>query len=180
MSYRARVEGVSEDLDRPFWIRASWPAIGGEHPDLIRPYPGPVVVMPQVGQFVEVERIPGSRDGWWWWGPAWEPGDLPADVQDLYPGVAALLVQGGAVVAVGTDGRVFVRGAGQVVVDGATVLAGDGATKGVARTTDAVSVTDAALIAWIAAVGGAVGIPGPAGPYAGTITGGSATVRAKD
>lgn len=131
MSYRARVTAVSEDLDQAFWIKVGWPQIGGEHPDFVRPMPAPMLVMPQVGQFVEVERIPGRPDDWWWFGPAWRREDLPDDLADLYPNVAGIMVAEGASVVLARDGRVFVRGSGTIVVDGGTIELGEGATESV-------------------------------------------------
>jgi hypothetical protein len=67
--------------------------------------------MPAVGRFVEVDEVPGQSRRWWWSGPVWTRDDLPAAVRDLYPGVAALVAAGGAVVVVTDDGTVLVEGA---------------------------------------------------------------------
>jgi len=87
-TYRARVTAISGNSDQPFWIRASWPAVGGEHPDFIRPRLGLIHVMPKVGDFVDIEPI-GTMPGKYQWSGIDRTGDdLPAEARAAYPTVA--------------------------------------------------------------------------------------------
>jgi len=101
----AMVTGVSEDIQTPFWIKASWAAIDGEHPELIRPRPSGFVFMPRVGAFVEVEPIPGRDDEYWWFGRAIAAEDMPPAMKLAHPTVAGLISPTGRFYVVFDDRR---------------------------------------------------------------------------
>lgn len=89
----AIVEEVSAEKDRPFHLRARWPAIGrAMHPDWIRPAPADVYRVPRVGGVVQVEPVPGDPGVYQWRGEdVPDQDDLPQAVLDAVGQVMALL-----------------------------------------------------------------------------------------
>jgi len=86
------VAEVSAEADRAWWVKASWPAIGGVHPDWLRPAPGDAYRCPRVGGVVQIERVPGTADEFQWRGeqPP-DAADLPAEAKAAVGELLALL-----------------------------------------------------------------------------------------
>lgn len=131
-AWLARVTSVSSEADRPFWIKASWPAINGEHPDWIPPAPAGVWRTPLRGAVVQVEEVPGKTGRYRWRGEQPLAADsLPDEVKAAMDRVVALLpphltcylvlddrtgAAGGVRLVVSAGASVLVRNDGQVQI----------------------------------------------------------------
>lgn len=124
IAFYARVTklvGAGADQPPPGWgwIKASWPAIGGEHPDWLRPAPGDVLRAPTKGGIVLVEEVPGEPGTYWWRGEDEDPA-TPAEAVAAWPDVAALAPPGARCFMV-LDGRKGSAGAVRLVAGGAHI-----------------------------------------------------------
>jgi len=88
-SWYAEVVAVGTSADQIGQVKASWPDVG-EYPEWIDMAPSPVLVMPAVGDFVEVSEREDEQDRYEWHGIR-QVGNVPSEVSDAHPQVAAVL-----------------------------------------------------------------------------------------